>query len=87
MEMRNTWPFVRVNVKMSSSTGSTHVTTVTTQRLRERGAWRLYPVGSLIAGFKLAILAERVVALGASPYDQPERRKHLLRSRWYTDVC
>jgi len=36
--------FVRVNVKMSSSTGSTHVTNVTTPRPvnAERGA--LYPV-------------------------------------------
>jgi hypothetical protein len=45
---------------MSSSTGSTHVTTVTTPKLvnAERGA--LYPVGVLlIAGFRLAILAEK----------------------------
>jgi hypothetical protein len=31
-----TWPFVRVNVNMSSSIGSTHVTSVTTSRLSSR---------------------------------------------------
>jgi len=44
---------------MSSSTGSTHVTTVTTPRLvnAERGA--LYPGGGSDCGFQTAILAEK----------------------------